>query len=120
MAYNSIWAEAIITLFMFLAGANFALHYRTLYFDRKSLIRDPEFKFYTAIVLVATAIIVLWGGVEGDLFNKIRLALFQVVSIMTTTGFATADFDRWTAAAKFTSLAAHVHRSLRRLHRRRY
>ncbi len=101
MAYKSVWAEAILTLFMFLAGANFALHYRTLYVDRKSLIRDPEFKFYTAIVLVATAIIVIWGGVEGDLFNKIRLALFQVVTIMTTTGFATDDFDKWTAVAKY-------------------
>lgn len=101
MAYNSIWAEAILTLFMFLAGANFALHYRMLYSDRRSLIRDPEFKLYTFIVLAATAIIVVWGGVEGDLFNRIRLALFQVVTIMTTTGFATADFDKWTAAAKY-------------------
>jgi trk system potassium uptake protein len=101
MSFQSVWVEAIITLFMFLAGANFVLHYRTLYFDRTSLIRDPEFKFYTAIILVATATIVLWGGVEGDLHNKIRLALFQVISIMTTTGFATADFDKWTAAAKY-------------------
>lgn len=104
MAYKNIWVEAIITLFCFLAGANFALHYRTLYTDRKSLIRDPEFKFYTFIVLAATAIIVVWGGVEGDLLNKVRLALFQVVTIMTTTGFATTDFDRWTAAAKFVLL----------------
>ncbi|HSD57278.1 MAG TPA: TrkH family potassium uptake protein [Methanotrichaceae archaeon] len=103
-AYNSTLIDAIIVLFMFLAGANFALHYRMLYFDRKILIRDPEFRLYTLIILAATAIIVLWGGIEGDIFNKIRLSIFQVVSMMTTTGFATADFDRWTAAAKFTLL----------------
>jgi trk system potassium uptake protein len=100
-AYNSAIVDAIIIVFMFLAGANFALHYRMLYTDRKALIKDTEFKFYAAIILSATAIIVLWGGIDGGLFYKIRLALFQVVSIITTTGFATADFDRWTSAAKF-------------------
>jgi trk system potassium uptake protein TrkH len=100
-AYRSWIIDAIITLFMFLAGANFALHYKMLYSDRKSLFRDQEFRLYTLIVLGATAIIILWGGLEGDIFRKIQLAGFQVVSIMTTTGFATADFDQWTAAAKF-------------------
>lgn len=104
MAYNNIWAEYIITLFCFLAGANFALHYRTLHGDRKSLIRDPEFKFYGIIILIAAAIIVIWGGLDGDTPTKIRLAIFQVVTIITTTGFATTDFDRWTAVAKFVLL----------------
>lgn len=103
-AYRSGIVDAIITLFMFLAGANFALYYQALYSDRKSLFRDPEFRLYALIVLAATSIIVLWGGVEGDLFRKIQLAGFQVVSVMTTTGFATADFDQWTAAAKFVLL----------------
>jgi trk system potassium uptake protein TrkH len=103
-AYKSWIIDAIITLFMFLAGANFALHYKVLYSDRKALFRDPEFKFYTLIVLASTAIIVLWGGLEGDILRKIQLAGFQVVSIMTTTGFATVDFDQWTTAAKFTLL----------------
>jgi len=103
-AYQSGLIDGLIILFMFLAGANFALHYRMLYFDRTSLFRDPEFKFYALIVLVMTAAIVFWGGLEGDLLYKVRLASFQVVSIMTTTGFATADFDRWTAAAKLILL----------------
>ena len=101
-AYRSWIIDAIITLFMFLAGANFALHYKMISSDRKALIRDPEFRFYTLIVLAMTSIIILWGGLEGDIFRKIQLAGFQVVSVMTTTGFATADFDGWTAAAKFT------------------
>lgn len=103
-AYNSSYIDGIITLFMFLAGANFALHYRTLYSDRKSLIRDPEFKFYTLIILISTAVVMIWGGMGGDVLSKFRYAIFQVVSIMTTTGFATTDFDRWTAAAKFILL----------------
>jgi trk system potassium uptake protein TrkH len=103
-AYRSGTVDAIITLFMFLAGANFALYYQTLYSDRKSLFRDPEFRLYALIVLTATAIILLWGGLEGDLFRKVQLAGFQVVSIMTTTGFATADFDQWTGAAKVVLL----------------
>jgi trk system potassium uptake protein TrkH len=104
MAYNSWIIDAIITLFMFLAGANFALHYRVLNSDRKALFRDPEFRFYTLIVLTTTIIIILWGGLEGDIFRKIQLAGFQVVTIMTTTGFATVNFDQWTAAAKYTLL----------------
>jgi len=101
-AYRSWIIDAIITLFMFLAGANFALHYKVISSDRKAHFRDPEFRFYTLIVLATTLILVLWGGLEGDILRKIQLAGFQVVSVMTTTGFATADFDRWTAAAKFT------------------
>ena len=100
MAYGSWRIDAIITLFCFLAGANFALHYKTISSDGKALFRDPEFRFYSLILLAATAAIVLWGGLEGDIFRKIQLAGFHVVGIMTTTGFATADFDQWTAAAK--------------------
>src|SRR5512137_2866298 len=104
MAYRSWIIDVVITLFCFLAGANFALHYRVLDSDRKALFRDPEFRFYTLIVLTTTIIIVLWGGLEGDIFRKIQLAGFQVVTIMTTTGFATDNFDLWTPAAKYTLL----------------
>jgi len=100
MAYNSALIDAIVTLFMFLAGASFVLHYRMIYVDRTSLFRDSEFRFYTFLLIVATAIMVLWGGIEGDFFFRIRMASFQAVSIMTTTGFSTANFDLWTAAAK--------------------
>ena len=102
MAYKSGIIDSIITLFMFLAGANFALHYKMLFVDKKRHFRDSEFRFYTFIILASTAIIVLWGGLEGDLLGRIQLAAFQVVSVMTTTGFATVDFDQWTVAAKFT------------------
>lgn len=104
IAYNSWIIDAIIVLFCFLAGANFVLHYRVLTSDRKALISDSEFRVYALIVLLATSIIILWGGLEGDIFQKIQLAGFQVVSILTTTGFVTADFNHWTATGKITLL----------------
>jgi trk system potassium uptake protein TrkH len=114
MAYHSGYIDAIITVFMFLAGASFILHYKTLYSDRTSLIRDPEFRLYALIILVSIAILVLWGGLNQDPLTavqigqdpieKIRVASFQAVSIITTTGFATADFDKWTATAKYLLL----------------
>ena len=64
-AYKSGIIDAIITLFMFLAGANFALHYRMLNSDRKALFRDPEFRFYSLIVLAATVIIIPLGRIRG-------------------------------------------------------
>jgi trk system potassium uptake protein TrkH len=61
MAYGSWKIDAIITVFCFLAGANFALHYRMLSSDRRAFFKDPEFRFYSLIILTATAAIVLWG-----------------------------------------------------------
>jgi trk system potassium uptake protein TrkH len=101
-AYNSYVIEWIVAIFMFICGANFALHYQVLHSDRKALIKDPEFRFYTFIVLLATAILIVVGGIEGSLPDKARLAFFQAVSIMTTTGFITANFDVWSTAAKCT------------------
>ncbi len=115
MAYHSGYIDSIITVFMFLAGANFVLHYKTLYSsNRTSLIRDPEFRLYASIVLVSVVILVLWGGMNQDpltstqigqnMFQKIRIASFQTVSIMTTTGFSTADFDKWSSVSKYLLL----------------
>jgi len=104
MAYNSGIIAAIVAIFCFLAGANFALHYKMLTSDRKALFSDSEFRAYVLIILLAMSIIILWGGLEGDIYQKIQLAGFQVVSILTTTGFVTADFNQWTATAKITLL----------------
>jgi trk system potassium uptake protein TrkH len=106
-AFHSPLIEGIITVFMFIAGANFALHYRTLYADRQSLIKDNEFKFYTLIVLTATAILTfsLWNDMGENILLSFRYAIFQVVSIVTTTGYATADFNMWTDSARIVLLA---------------
>lgn len=106
VAFNSPLIEAIITLFMFIAGVNFALLYRTVYMDHTSIFRDEEFKFYTAIVLVATAVLTLTlkYGIAADPFTCLRYALFQVVSIVTTTGFASVDFNLWPDSSRIILL----------------
>ena len=101
-AFNSPLIEGIITLFMFIAGANFALHYKTLYVNKKSLLKDNEFKFYATIVLFATGLltVLLWRDMDYSAFDSLRYAVFQVISIITTTGFATTDFNLWSDSAR--------------------
>ena len=101
--FNSLYIEIVIIVFMFIAGMNFTLHYRLFKGDAKSFFRDPEFHFYGAIVLVATALITLDLRFHyfSSLGESLRYAVFQVVSIITTTGFATYNFDQWPAPSKF-------------------
>lgn len=109
--------QVIVIVFMFLSGANFALHYRTMYTSRKSLVRDPEFRFYSLLVLFAIVVAILIGGIDESFPSdgthpeglelaslRLRTAAFQTVSIITTTGFATADYDLWTSPAKLILL----------------
>lgn len=109
-AYGSVYIELVITLFMFLAGCNFILHYRALRGKPLLYFRDEEFRFYLTLTTVATAL-VAWqllgrpivdttGEIHpGTLSNALRFASFQVVSLLTTTGFCTADFALWPSAA---------------------
>jgi len=97
--FESSPIEIIVTFFMIVAGANFALHFWVLRGEQKRLLRDPEFRLYLCIISCATLLItiMLW---RSSGVHSIRLALFQVVSIITTTGFATANFDAWSSAAR--------------------
>lgn len=101
--YSSATVQWIITVFMFLAGINFALYYQVL--RRRSLLcfwRSPEFKFYTTIIVIMTIIItvdlILTGNRPGE--PLIRTAAFQVVSIITTTGYVTVDYDAWPSLSR--------------------
>ncbi len=92
--------EYVVILFMLLAGTNFTLLYLVLIGKPQQLIRDLEFKSYLCIVLVLTALVIGFGAVSGNedfqsAEQGFRNGLFQVVSIVTTTGFGTADFDQW-------------------------
>ena len=91
-------AQWILTLFMAIAGANFALMYRAFTRRRPQVLaRDEEFRLYLALLLAASVAItaMIWGyGIdEGE--SAVRAAAFQVVSIMTTTGLASANFALW-------------------------
>ena len=97
-AFNSPLIEGIIVFFMFVAGANFALHYRLIYVDHRSLLKDGEFKFYSFIVVSSTAALTwtLWRtGMFEEIGTSFRFAIFQALSILTTTGYATHDFNTW-------------------------
>ena len=107
--YANPAAEWVITLFMFMAGANFSLQYYALKGSPKSLLRDEEFRAYTGIVLVASlllslALYQLPPVTHASSPDTLRHALFQVVSILTTTGFATDDFNLWNDRAKMILL----------------
>jgi trk system potassium uptake protein TrkH len=127
--YNSAYFDWVITIFMFLAGMNFLLHFQVIFKrDFSGLKKNSEFHFYTAVVLIATLIstLVLWlhglPGVEelshsfrhtpipldqleviraqesakvSTFFSSLRYSAFQVLAVITTTGYATADFDMW-------------------------
>ena len=105
-AFNSPLVEYIITFFTFVAGANFALHYRAIYVDRDFLLKDDEFRFYTALVLSASGLLtlLLWRDLNTGFFDSFRLAIFHVVTIMTSTGFAIADFNLWSESSKMVIL----------------
>ncbi|NQT40745.1 MAG: TrkH family potassium uptake protein [Planctomycetes bacterium] len=102
-AYNGPLIEMTIVVFMVLAGTNFMLLYFLALFQPKRLLKDPEWRVYAAVIVAATAAIVVAGMIHEDfpdIGQAVRDGLFQTVSIMTTTGFCTADFNRWSYFAR--------------------
>lgn len=102
-AYDSAYIDYVIVIFMFLAGANFSLHYRLLRGNLKVYWQDREFLVYLGIIGVATVIIGtdVWLNTYDTFADALRYSLFQVVSIQTTTGYGTADYELWSANAQF-------------------
>ena len=106
VGYGNPAAEWVITGFMFLAGANFALQYRVLRGEGRALVADEEFRAYAATILVAGALVAtfLWRA-DLPVSVAIRHGFFQVVSILTTTGLAAADYNQWPEQARMVLLA---------------
>jgi trk system potassium uptake protein TrkH len=103
--YQSPAIEWIVVIFMFIAGANFGLQYRAVRGGRKAVAQDEEFHAYAAITIVASivlAILLLRDGMAVG--EAVRHGTFQVVSILTTTGFATVDTQQWSDQAKIVLL----------------
>jgi len=127
--FNSAYIDWVITVFMFLGGINFIVHYNLIFFRRWQILRgNHELRFYVAVILGVIVITVLALQIQGlgttsdimrsfrhtpltgetagvrmaeesakiqTIGSSIRYAAFQVVSVITTTGFCTADYDMW-------------------------
>ncbi len=100
---SALYFEIIIDIFMFLAGCNFLLHYHALKGKPQEYWKNAEFKFYTYVIIlvsVALALMVYIGGNYDSFGESYRQSIFQTLSIMTTTGFATTDTNIWPMAAR--------------------
>lgn len=103
-AYQSAYIDYVISIFMILAGINFALHFQLLRGRIADFFRSEELRVYLGIIAFATAVIMVFNGFAGqysDFAANLRFSLFQVSSIMTTTGFATADFELWPVVTQY-------------------
>lgn len=105
-AYHSSYIEWVVIIFMFLGGINFALFYRMIRGSLISLFRDSEFRWYLGIIAASALILAfsIYGRQVSSVGDAFRTGCFQAVSIMTTTGFSSADFDRWSPMACFVLL----------------
>ena len=101
-AYNSAAIDIIIMIFMFLSGINFSLYFYIITRKFRDITSNSEFKAYLLInFTLILAVAISLKGYYGGFGSSLRYSSFQVVSLMTTTGFSTADFMKWPAATQF-------------------
>ncbi|MGI5877510.1 MAG: TrkH family potassium uptake protein [Christensenellales bacterium] len=102
-AYRSAYIDAVITIFMILFGINFSAYFLLLTRQFKRFLTQEELRWYIGILLVAMLIITvnLTGTVYQTATESFRYASFQVASLMTTTGYATANYDNWPTLSKW-------------------
>ncbi|MBQ7159444.1 MAG: TrkH family potassium uptake protein [Treponema sp.] len=101
-SYNSVSIEVVTTVFMFLAGINFSLYFYILTRKGNEVKKNTEFKtyvliFFLVLVCITLALIPYYGSIA----TALRYASFQVGAIMTTSGYATADYTQWPSVAQF-------------------
>lgn len=97
--FSSPFIQYVIILFMFLAGTNFTMTYFGLHGQFKKVLKNQEFTFYLLFCVIASLVVgtVIYGLGHDSLEKSIRDALFQVISIITTTGYVTHDYTTWTS-----------------------
>ncbi len=100
--FNSAYFDTVILIFMFLAGINFSLHFQMLKGDSLAFWRDSECRFFFSIVAILILIVSfnIFGSVYENIGQAFRYGSFQIVSIVTTTGYATADYEKWPAMSQ--------------------
>ncbi|TNF45316.1 MAG: TrkH family potassium uptake protein [Bacteroidetes bacterium] len=97
----SPYIQYVIMVFMFLAGTNFIIHYYLIKKDFSKVKENEEYKFYIAVVLIVGIVVssFLYFDMHKSAEESIREGFFQVISIITCTGFATADYLQWPVIA---------------------
>ena len=95
--YDSSLIHYIIIFFMFVAGVNFSLHFRAINGNVKSYVQDKEFLVYLGGMVIVTFLIFLAISLQGDSFSHLnfRESLFTTISILSTTGYGSADYELW-------------------------
>lgn len=102
-SYNSSLIEFVITVFMFLGGTSFLIHYYIFTGKFSKIAKNSELKFYALLTVLFVLIVSvdLWHNHYTHYFEALRHSAFQVVSILTTTGFNSVDFNVWTEFSMF-------------------
>lgn len=109
IAGYSPYIQNVCTVFMLLFGVNFSCYYMLLIKQAKSVWKDEELRFYFSIVIVSILLIAYnIRGMYSSVGEIFRHSAFQVASIITTTGFATQDFDLWPSLSKAVLLSLMV------------
>lgn len=96
--FDSAYIDYVITIFMLIAGVNFSLHYLFIKGKPKALLKDAEFRVFASLFLVFVMVLTAYVLVNGNYDNTadaVRFTSFQVASILTTTGYATTDYELW-------------------------
>lgn len=102
-AFSSPYIETVITIFMILAGINFSLYFLLITGRIHDVLVDSELKLYLLVIFITTILITMGlyiSGTYSSLVTAFRYSAFQVASLITTTGFATADYELWPSVCK--------------------
>ena len=101
MGSYSTYLQGVVTVFMFLFGINFNIYYLLLLRQFKAVFKNEELRAYVAIAVTSVLLIAVnIRDLFGSFFEALHHSAFQVSSIMTTTGYATVDFDKWPSFSK--------------------
>lgn len=108
-AYDSAYIDGVITVFMILFGVNFNMYYFLILGKIKAVLKNEEVRTYLAIIAVSTLAVTLnILSIYKTPLRSFRYAAFQVASVITTTGFSTADFNLWPMFSKCVLMALMV------------
>ncbi len=101
--YQSAYLDWVTIIFMVLGGVTFVLYYLFLKGDYEAIVRNTELRWYVILVALFSGLVswnLWWGGTYSGIADSLRFGTFQVVSLLTTTGFTTADYELWPQAAQ--------------------